>query len=70
MDGTDYTQGRLLSLLCLKMHIDHDRADDITDRVCIGQEVPEEPEYKPASYFIRRDARYKYTPSKAGCDRE
>ncbi len=35
---------------------------DLTDMVCIGQEVTEELEYKPASYFIRRYIRYKYAP--------
>lgn len=40
---------------------------DLTDMVCIGQEVTEELEYKPASYFIRRFIRYKYAPkSKEG----
>lgn len=33
---------------------------DLTDMVCIGQEVTDELEYKPASYFIRRYIRYKY----------
>lgn len=36
--------------------------EDITDMVCIGKEVTEELEYKPASYFIRRYIRYKYAP--------
>lgn len=41
--------------------------EDITDMVCIGKEVTEELEYKPASYFIRRYIRYKYAPkSKEG----
>jgi transposase len=35
--------------------------------VCIGTEVTEELEYKPASYFIKRYIRYKYAPkSKEG----
>jgi transposase len=34
--------------------------EDTTDMVCIGTEVTEELEYKPASYFIRRYIRYKY----------
>ena len=36
--------------------------EDTTDMVCIGKEVTEELEYKPASYFIRRYIRYKYAP--------
>ena len=41
--------------------------EDTTDMVCIGKEVTEELEYKPASYFIRRYIRYKYAPkSKEG----
>lgn len=41
--------------------------EDTTDMVCIGTEVTEELEYKPASYFIRRFIRYKYAPkSKEG----
>jgi transposase len=35
---------------------------DLTDMVCIGSEVTEELEYRPASYFIRRFVRYKYAP--------
>lgn len=35
---------------------------DLTDMVCIGNEVTEELEYKPGSYFIRRFIRYKYAP--------
>src|ERR1043165_1618441 len=35
---------------------------DLSDMVCIGKEVTEELEYKPASYFIRRFIRYKYAP--------
>ena len=34
--------------------------EDTTDMVCIGTEVTDELEYKPASYFIRRYIRYKY----------
>ena len=33
---------------------------DLTGMVCIGQEVTEELEYKPASYIIKRYIRYKY----------
>jgi transposase len=41
--------------------------EDTTDMVCIGTEVTEELEYKPASYFIKRYIRYKYAPkSKEG----
>jgi transposase len=36
--------------------------EDTTDMVCIGTEVTDELEYKPASYFIRRYIRYKYAP--------
>lgn len=36
--------------------------EDITDMVCIGKEVTEELEYKPASYFIKRYIRYKFAP--------
>lgn len=36
--------------------------EDITDMVCIGQEVTEELEYTPASYFIKRYIRYKFAP--------
>lgn len=40
---------------------------DLSDMVCIGTEVTEELEYRPASYFIRRFIRYKYAPkSKEG----
>ena len=35
---------------------------DLSDMICIGQEVTEELEYKPASCFIRRYIRYKYAP--------
>ncbi len=35
---------------------------DLSGMVCIGKEVTEELEYKPASYFIRRYIRYKYAP--------
>lgn len=35
---------------------------DLTDMVCIGTEVTEELEYRPASYFIRRFVRFKYAP--------
>lgn len=35
---------------------------DLTDMVCIGNEVTEELEYKPGSYFNRRFIRYKYAP--------
>jgi transposase len=34
--------------------------EDTTGMVCIGTEVTDELEYKPASYFIRRYIRYKY----------
>ena len=37
---------------------------DITDMVCIGREVTDELEYKPASYIIKRYIRYKYAPKK------
>lgn len=41
--------------------------EDTTDMVCIGTEVTEELEYKPASYFIKRYIRHKYAPqSKEG----
>lgn len=33
---------------------------DLTDMVCIGKEITDELEYKPASYFIRRYIRHKY----------
>lgn len=35
---------------------------DLSDMVCIGKEVTDELEYRPASYFIRRYIRYKYAP--------
>lgn len=35
---------------------------DLTDMVCIGNEVTQELEYKPGSYFIRRFIRFKYAP--------
>lgn len=35
---------------------------DVTDMVCIGKEVTEELEYRPASYYIKRYIRYKYAP--------
>lgn len=35
---------------------------DLSDLVCIGQEVTEVLEYNPASHFIRRYIRYKYAP--------
>src|SRR5690606_14886060 len=36
--------------------------EDATGMVCIGTEVTDELEYRPASYFIRRYIRYKYAP--------
>lgn len=35
---------------------------DLTDMVCIGEEVTEELEYEPAKYYIKRYIRYKYAP--------
>jgi transposase len=35
-------------------------AEDITDMVCIGKEVTDELEIKPASFYIKRYIRYKY----------
>lgn len=40
---------------------------DLSDMVCIGEEVTEELEYTPAKYFIKRYIRYKYaSKSKEG----
>jgi transposase len=36
--------------------------EDLTDMVCIGQEVTDELEYEPAKYYIKRYIRYKYAP--------
>ena len=36
--------------------------EDTSDMVCIGKEVTEELEYKPASFYIKRYIRYKYAP--------
>lgn len=36
--------------------------EDISTMVCIGKEVTEELEYKPASFYIKRYIRYKYAP--------
>lgn len=36
--------------------------EDITDMVCIGEEVTDELEYEPAKYYIKRYIRYKYAP--------
>ena len=33
---------------------------DLTDMVCIGEEVTDELEYEPAKYYIKRYIRYKY----------
>ena len=42
-------------------------SEDTTDMVCIGKEVTEELEYKPAIFYIKRYIRYKYAPkSKEG----
>lgn len=39
---------------------------DLSGMVCIGKEVTEELECRPASYFIRRYIRYKYAPRDKG----
>lgn len=36
--------------------------EDTSDMVCIGKEVTDELEYKPASFYIKRYIRYKYAP--------
>lgn len=35
---------------------------DLTDMICIGEEVTDELEYEPAKYYIKRYIRYKYAP--------
>ena len=35
---------------------------DLSEMVCIGEEVTEELEYEPAKYYIKRYIRYKYAP--------
>jgi transposase len=35
---------------------------DLSDMVCIGEEVTEELEYEPSKYYIKRYIRYKYAP--------
>ncbi|AFU68596.1 transposase, IS66 family, Orf3 [Psychroflexus torquis ATCC 700755] len=35
---------------------------DLSDMVCIGEEITEELEYEPSKYYIKRYIRYKYAP--------
>lgn len=37
-------------------------SQDISDMVCIGEEVTDELEYEPSKYYIKRYIRYKYAP--------
>lgn len=36
---------------------------DLSDMVCIGEEITEELEYEPSKYYIKRYIRYKYAPN-------
>src|SRR5699024_1770011 len=42
--------------------IEIDPEGDLSEMVCIGEEITEELEYEPAKYYINRYLRYKYAP--------